>query len=71
MIHIDSGQSGGQGKARDVYWRAGAVEQADEDTHDGQCGGQSRRQVFNTEITEKDKATEGTERIIFKTSCDN
>jgi hypothetical protein len=41
-----------------------AVERADEDMRDGQCGGQSRKQVFNTEITEKGKATEGTERII-------
>jgi hypothetical protein len=45
------------------------VEQADEDTHDGQCGGQSRKKVFNAEITEqKDKATESTERIISKIS---
>jgi hypothetical protein len=32
-----------------------AVEAADEDTHDGQCGGQSRKKVFNTEIAENIK----------------
>jgi hypothetical protein len=41
-----------------------AVEPPDEDTRDGQCGGQFRKQVFNTEVTEKDKATEGIERIL-------
>jgi hypothetical protein len=46
-------------------WHAGGGP-VDEDMRDGQCGGQSRKQVFNTEITEKDKATEDTERIRLK-----
>jgi hypothetical protein len=32
-----------------------AVEPADEVMHDGRCGGQSAKQVFNTEATEKIK----------------
>lgn len=37
---------------------------------DGHHGGQSRKQVFSTEIAEKSKDTEGTERILFETFRD-